>query len=102
MVQAQINHDTVEPGVKTRPAVEMLDVGEGAQKGVLRQVFRRLRIAREIESNMKGLFHITPNQNLEVILLALLTQGHQFFVADILRLNHVCPAPASRLSALIL
>ncbi len=90
MIQAEIDDDPIEPSIETRSPVKTLDIGEGAQKRVLREIFGGLRVTREVVSDVKRLFHITPHQYLEAIGLPLLTQGHQYFVAEILRAFHGC------------
>ena len=44
VIQTKIHHQTIEPGVKARAAVELLDSREGSQKSFLREIFRLLCI----------------------------------------------------------
>jgi hypothetical protein len=93
MIQAEVHNDTVKPCVKTRPAIELFDVCKRPQKRVLRQIFCRLGIPREIKGDMKSFLHIPAHKDFKVMPLALLAQGGQLFVAEFLWVNHLRYAP---------
>src|SRR5882724_3518256 len=84
MVQADVYHQAVKPGIKTRSAVKLLDPREGAQKGLLREILGFFNVMREIESDPKCLLHIFPHENLKNFALSLLTKRHNLFIPKVL------------------
>src|SRR6266498_3052018 len=100
MVQADVYHQAVEPGIKTRSAVKLLNPREGTQKGLLREILSFFSVMREIESDPKCLLHIFPHENLKNFALSLLTKRHNLFIPKVLlsslvHLKSVATEPAS-------
>ena len=72
IVQAKIDQNAVEPSVKARSAVKVLQIGEGLQKRILGQILGVLAVAREAKRTVLGLLFVTFHEFLERPAFALL------------------------------
>jgi hypothetical protein len=70
IVQTNIHEDSVEPGVKGGPAIEIAEMRVGAQKCLLRKVLGFLAIARKIERNSVGFLFVPLHEFLERLVIA--------------------------------
>src|SRR5215475_7830627 len=84
VVQADVDHQSIKPSIKTGSSVKLFDPRESAQKGLLGEVLGFFSVMREIESDPKRPLHIFPHQNFKNFALPLLTERYDLLIPKVL------------------